>query len=88
MVQGSSTSNRISSTSTSDISASRPSNTVNVPIPSTSAQLTPPTTIEETSTYNNTIINIPTTNPVSSSSSNMSAPGISMTCHNCTINYK
>lgn len=57
-----------------------------VEIPSTSASYGP--TIEETNTFTNTEINIPTTSSSTTSTLlNLASSGITMNCNNCVINY-
>lgn len=41
---------------------------------------------EEANTFNNTVINVPTTS-LATTSNTVGPGGITMTCHNCTINY-
>lgn len=69
-------------------STSSAQNFPNVPAPiSTETTQLNPTTVEESNSFNNTVINLPTTSLTNTSSLQTAGPGISMTCHNCTINY-
>lgn len=81
MLQGPSTS---STSAALSVESQRPPSSAAFPSTSSSpsALRVPPNNINETSTLHNTVVDLPTT-----SLTNTSGATITMTCHNCTVNY-
>lgn len=45
------------------------------------------TNLDESNNFNNVVLNIPTSNLSTNNTLTTAGPAITMTCHNCTINY-